>query len=493
MTRAAIFKALVLATVVTSLGAAEYVPSSLRPPTPAREFRGAWIATVHNIDWPTQEGLDVHRQKAEMAAQFDRAAQLRLNAVLFQVRPACDALYASKIEPWSEYLTGRMGQPPKPFYDPLAFAVEEAHRRGLEIHAWFNPFRARHSTGKSPPAPNHVSRLHPNWVRTYGSQLWLDPGEKAAQDYSVSVILDVVRRYDIDGVHFDDYFYPYPVKDAAGREIDFPDGPSWDKYRARGGRLNRTDWRRQTVDELVQRCYAATKAEKRWVKFGISPFGIWRPGFPAQIRGFDAYASLYADSRKWLQQGWLDYLAPQLYWATADKEQSYPVLLAWWAQQNNQQRHLWPGNSCYRHSAQEILNQIRLTRRQPGASGNVHLSMKVLAQNKNGLSEKLFAEPYAQPALVPASTWLDHTPPERPSLTAHDVARSRLKLNWSPSGAEGVWLWLLQTKTGGQWATEILTGSQREQVLQARAKPEVIALTAVDRCGNASLPAVLER
>lgn len=215
-----------------ALQAADYEPSRVVPPAPLREFRAAWIATVANIDWPSQKTLSTSEQKAELLEILDRAVQLKLNAIIFQVRPACDAMYASRIEPWSEYLTGRMGQSPEPFYDPLAFAVEEAHRRGLELHAWFNPYRARLLSATSPVAPTHISHTHPQIVRRYGEYLWLDPGEKEVQDYSLSVIMDVVHRYDIDGVHFDDYFYPYKVKGEGGKDVDFPDDSSWQRFGA---------------------------------------------------------------------------------------------------------------------------------------------------------------------------------------------------------------------------------------------------------------------
>jgi len=255
-------------------------------------------------------------QKAELLAILDRAAQLRLNAIIFQVRPACDALYASPIEPWSEYLTGAMGKAPQPFYDPLTFAVEEAHKRGLELHAWFNPYRAAHPSAKSPIASNHISKTKPSLVRRYGKHLWLDPGEKEVQDYSLSVVMDVVRRYDVDGVHFDDYFYPY--KESEG---GFPDDASWKRFGA-GGKLSRDDWRRENVNTFIRRVYETIKAAKPWVKFGVSPFGIWRPGNPSSVQGLDAYQELYADSRKWLQNAWVDYFTPQLYWRIIAPRQS---------------------------------------------------------------------------------------------------------------------------------------------------------------------------
>ncbi len=311
------------------------------PPSPTREFRGVWIASVANIDWPSRPKLTASQQQAELIAMLDRAVTLNLNAVILQVRPAADALYASPYEPWSEFLTGEMGKPPTPAYDPLTFAVEEAHKRGLELHAWFNPYRAHHPQSKSPISAKHVSKLHPQWVKKYGKYLWLDPGEAEVQDYTLSVIMDVVKRYDIDAVHLDDYFYPYPERDGEKRVIDFPDTPSWQKYLQSGGTLNRDDWRRENINTLVQQLYQAIKQEKPWVKFGISPFGIWRPGYPTQTKSidggsvFDAYKQIYADSRQWLVKGWLDYLAPQLYWKIEKTQQSYPVLLNWWIKQNS--------------------------------------------------------------------------------------------------------------------------------------------------------------
>ncbi len=254
-------------------------------PPPAREFRAAWITEVAvNPDWPSKPGLTTAQQKAELISLLDRAQQLHFNAVFFQVRPACDAFYSSSIEPWSDRITGTMGKAPEPFYDPLAFTIAEAHKRGLELHAWFNPFRAAHPETKSPPAPNHITRTHPELVRHYADQIWLDPGEPAAQARTLAVVLDVVKRYDVDGVVFDDYFYPYPVKNFAGHELDFPDDASWQKYGMKTG-LTRDDWRRDNVNQLVQKVSQEIKAAKPQVQFGISPFGIWRPQNPLANKG----------------------------------------------------------------------------------------------------------------------------------------------------------------------------------------------------------------
>jgi uncharacterized lipoprotein YddW (UPF0748 family) len=343
-------------------------------PAPRREFRAAWIATVANIDWPSKPGLPADRQRAELVTLLDRAADTGLNAVILQVRPCADALYDSPLEPWSEYLSGTMGEPPDPPYDPLAFAVAEAHARGLELHCWFNPYRVRHSDAAGPVASTHASVSLPGVVRRYGKFLWFDPGEPVAADRFIEVVRDVVRRYDVDGVHIDDYFYPYPVKEE-GRELPFPDADSHARAMATGGLADRAAWRRDNVDRLVERLWREVKERKPHVLVGISPFGIWRPGHPPGIKGLDQVAALNADPRKWLREGWLDYLAPQLYWRIDAPAQGYLQLLAWWADENIRGRGLWPGNYTSRirqdptaattanvWEAEEILRQVEATR-----------------------------------------------------------------------------------------------------------------------------------
>lgn len=469
-----------------------YRPVSITPPNPQREFRGAWIATVANIDWPSKPGLSVEKQTAELVSLLDRAVELKLNAVVFQVRPASDAFYASALEPWSEYLTGTMGKAPSPFYDPLALAIGECHKRGLELHAWFNPYRVRHLAAKSPITTNHISRTHPELVRKYGEQLWFDPGEPAASAHVLRMVMDVVRRYDVDGVQFDDYFYPYPEKDSAGREMDFPDEATWKKY---GGNLTHDDWRRQNVNQFIQSVYKSIKVEKPWVKFGISPFGIWRPLHPPSIRGLDAYAKLYADSRLWLANGWLDYCTPQLYWAVDAPQQSFPVLLNWWAQQNVKGRNLWPGliasNVGEKWKADEIERQIKLIRAQPGACGEIFFHLRNLTDNV-ALNDMICTQ-YTQTALVPPSPWLDSTPPDKPKLTAAIGNHSEVNVRWESSGGEPAWLWVLQYRaTNNVWTTEILTASQTTKTFQNSA-PDVISISAVDRIGNVSAPAALKK
>ena len=494
----------VLAGVDTACGQsqASTTQNLTQPPPIRREFRGVWVASVENIDWPSQPGLSTQEQKDELLGILDRAVALRLNAVILQVRPAADALYASPYEPWSEYLTGRMGRAPNPWYDPLEFAVTEAHKRGLELHAWFNPYRARHPSARSAPSPNHISVTHPELVKRYGSMLWMDPGEPAVRDQTVAVVLDVVQRYDIDGVHIDDYFYPYKEKDRRGRTIEFPDANSWRKYRRSGGGLSRDDWRRANVDSLIHQVYVRIKAAKPWVKFGISPFGVWRPGNPPQIGGFDSYAELYGDSRKWLLNGWADYFTPQLYWPTFREDLSYPVLLQWWVEQNARGRHIWPGNYLDKVTgtptgwpAQELLDQIALTRAQRGATGNVYFSMRSFMFGRDSLPEKLVAGPYATRTLVPASTWLDSVPPLQPIVRAgRDTVTGATNISLQPQGAEATWLWVVSSRTGNEWRTEIVPGLQRFYILPRPAGSvgaDELAVSAVDRNGNESAPVLL--
>ena len=470
-------------------------------PSIARELRAVWIATVDNLDWPSREGLSTADQQHEMIGILDRLVELRMNAVIFQVRPAADALYDSRLEPWSEYLSGQMGRAPQPFYDPLAFTVAEAHKRGLELHVWINPYRSRYSM-KKPAAPNHISRTHPRLVHKYGPYEWMDPGEPAVRKLTEDVVLDLVRRYDIDGVHMDDYFYPYPETRRVRRkvkEIPFPDEATYRRYTRGGGSLSRDDWRRHNVDLLVKELYDGVHVVKPWIKFGVSPFGIWRPGHPASVRGLDQYAVLYADAKKWLNEGWVDYLTPQLYWAADKPEQRYDQLLRWWVGENLMGRHIWPGNytgkvaftnsSAWR--TDEILGQIRLTRAQAGATGNVHFSMKVLQQDPDQLVERLQREAYAAPALVPASRWLPSSGYSAPVVAVRSDTRSGdhvLDLSLAKAVANGPWLWTIQTRTAAGWKTEIVPGSEHTHVVAPRGstQPTDIRVRAVDRVGSVS-------
>jgi uncharacterized lipoprotein YddW (UPF0748 family) len=494
------------------------------PPADPHEFRAAWVANVANIDWPSKPGLSSAQQQAEIRALLDRAQQVHLNAIILQVRPAADAIYPSALEPWTEYLSGTQGQPPQPLYDPLQLWVTEAHRRGLELHAWLNPYRARHSSAKSPVADSHISKTHPEAVKSYGDMLWMDPAEPAAVKQTLDVAADILRRYDVDGLHIDDYFYPYPVTAPvpapaasnpatpasaaapAPAEVDFPDEPAWQRYLAQGGTASRTDWRRQQVDNLVQQLYALAHRDKHWVKFGVSPFGLGKPDHRAPgIAGFSQYDKLYANVELWLGQGWLDYLAPQLYWPVDQTAQAFPVLLDSWVKENTRQRHLWPGlytsridDSAKSWSPDEITHQIAVARSRPGAGGQVHFSMAALAQNRKGISDQLAQGPYASEALVPATPWLaDRPPPGAPRLAVgyvlvKDGQRPVLTLFPAHGDAKlvsGFAIW--RRYGGGQWRFSYQAASQSALGLEADAslgKADAIVVRTVDRFGQESAP-----
>jgi uncharacterized lipoprotein YddW (UPF0748 family) len=462
----------------------------LAPPAP-REFRAAWVASVANIDWPSQAGLSAQAQQAEMRVLLDRAAALKLNAIILQVRTSADALYESRLEPWSEYLSGTQGQ--SPGYDPLALWVTEAHQRGLELHAWLNPFRARQSSARSAPAATHLSQTQPAWVKRYGDQLWIDPGEAAAAEHTLAVFKDVLLRYDVDGLHIDDYFYPYPIP-LPGRspdskdELDFPDEPAWQQYVQGGGTLARKDWRRSHVDTLIERLYGMVRATKPWVRFGVSPFGLGKPALrPEGISGFSQYDKLYADVERWMQAGWMDYLLPQLYWPQAQKAQAFEPLLHYWHAQNPLGRHIWAGLFTSRITSKddswpvsEIEGQIGLTRQRYPGSGHAHFSMVALKDNRRGVADALRADLYAQHALVPACPWLEAGGPAAP--LAHlwrDGERLTLSLAngpGKPATRYAVWL-----RVDGQWRFEI---SHSAELALPTPGLDALVISALDRVGN---------
>lgn len=456
---------------VVSACAQSYVPVNERPPALAREFRGAWVASVYNLDWPSSSGLSADSQQAELRGILDKLVSLKMNAVIFQVRSQCDTIYASSIEPWSPFLTGTMGR--SPGYDPLAYCIQQAHSRGIEVHAWFNPFRAL-SNNSQPVAGNHVTRIASQTTKKFGTMTWCDPSLADTRARALNVILDVVKRYDIDGVHMDDYFYPYP-----SGSLTFADGKSPAE-------------RRSYVDGFVSNLYAAVKRQKSWVRVGISPFGIWRPGVPAGIEaGIDSYEQLGGDSRKWLKSGWVDYLAPQLYWPIAPQKQSFSALLSWWRQQGS--RPVWPGIATERiggkedhRSASEITNQIDVSRKIGNNwNGHIHWSAKSLVSNRGGISTKL-AGTYTQPAAIPPMPWLSSKVPESPGVSAN-VSEKGTYIHWEPDGSTSKIA--IQARSSGTWRTVQISPSSSKGITIPRA--DVIAVTALDRFGSASQPKVL--
>ena len=468
-------------------------------PKVQQEFRAAWIATVANIDWPSKPGLSTEKQKQEAIALLDFLQAHRFNAAILQMRPQADALYKSALEPWSYFLTGTQGKAPDPYYDPLEFWVKEAHDRGIELHVWLNPYRAHHKDG-SVVSDQSIVKKHPELVMFLKEGYWwMDPAQQKVQDITNDVVMDLVKRYDIDGVHMDDYFYPYPSYNGTA---DFPDSVSWIAYQKNGGKLSRGDWRRDAVNKLVERLYKNIKATKPWVKFGVSPFGIWRPGYPESIEGFDQYDQLYADAKLWLNKGWIDYFSPQLYWPVNRYGQSYPVLLGWWGRENKMNRHLWPGISIGRDSTDknidETLNEIMIDRgMQPQSKGVVHWNISSVIKNQR-LADTLIKSVYKKQAVVPASPWLDNKAPATPAATV-SLQNNFAEIKWKHPNDKDVFEWIVYTQYGTAWTYQILNHNLRLLQVQKTIGVGIsaqglknIIVTAVDRTGNESEKKIVE-
>lgn len=453
------------------------------PPTIQREFRAAWTASVYNIDWPTSRTLTTSQQQTEIRNLLDKLVQLNMNAVFVQVRPQCDAFYNSSQEPWSEYLTNVMGNAPNPFYDPLDYWIQQGRLRGVQVYAWVNPYRAKAGTG-TVGTPSHITNSRPDLVQTYGTNKWLDPGHPDAIAYSSFAVMDIVNRYDVDGIVFDDYFYPYPVSGET-----FDDDATYNTYVGGGGTLSRSDWRRQNVNNFVQNTYTNIKNAKPWVKFGIAPFGIWRPGNPAGVTGLDAYASIYADSKKWLNQGWCDIFSPQLYWRISSTGQPYGALLNWWVSQNTLGRLVAPSNAVSNlvngWPAQEIVDQINLTRANVGSKGNVHYSIKYFRDNTSSITTTLQSGVYANDCLIPAFTWLDNQAPPRPFVRMSQSG-STCTFNISQGSGEAAQWFAIYTRYGNTWTTEVIPAATpvfSRATSNANGKLYTVYVSAVDRNG----------
>lgn len=453
--------------------------ATLQPPEPPREFRAIWVASVDHIDFPSRAGLTQAEQQSQLAAIVDSCAKAKLNAILFQVRPAADALYESSLEPWSEYLTGRQGKAPEPIWDPLRELIRIAHDRGIEVHAWINPFRANHASAKSSIANNHVIAKFPDDVFSYGRNIWMDPASGELRRHSLNVIRDLIRRYDIDGVHIDDYFYPYPVKDAK-----IADDATFATYKKSGGALSRSDWRRQNVDAFVRDLHTLLKFEKPWLMFGISPFGIYRPGVPKGIEaGIDQFAQLYSDPVKWAREGWCDYLSPQLYWTIDSKGQPFKPLLDYWRAVCGSRVDCWPGLYTSRLGKDygnwplsEITNQISLTRKNHPRIGHVHFSQRAFRNDYKSIASKANSM-YSTIALPPVRRGAKGKAPAMPevSLTAN---RSTNVI----ASADGANRFVLQTFANGKWMLASVNKSGSFVIEKA----ERIAVAAMDVWGRLS-------
>jgi uncharacterized lipoprotein YddW (UPF0748 family) len=406
---------------------------------PKRELRGAWITGVLNIDWPSAKNLLPEQQKAELMAMLDHHQQTGMNAVFVQMRMQCDAFYPNPFDPWSEHFTGTQGVAPNPLYDPLQFVIQECRKRNLEVHAWMNPFRAVINASTAQLAPTHIASRQPTWLLGQGNLRILDPGLPQVRAYVTQVVMDLVRRYDVDGVHFDDYFYPYPASGVT------PFNDSLTFLANNRGFTDKGDWRRDNVNLFVKNMGDSIKAAKAWVKYGISPFGIWQNYVagtqPAGslTNGLQSYNAQYADSRRWIQQGWVDYVAPQIYWYTGHTAANYSVLVPWWNNVVNG-RHLYIGHASYNLTAStdvnwqnptQIPSQVRLNRTQSNVNGSIYYNSKSFLQNPLGFRDSLKNDLYKTKSLIPTMPWIDSIAPPAPIGLTANVFNTRIDLSWS--------------------------------------------------------------
>ncbi|MFC4533428.1 glycoside hydrolase family 10 protein [Sphaerisporangium dianthi] len=467
------------------------------PKYPKRQLRGVWIATVHNVDWPSKTGLDAARQQAEYVRILDNAVKRNLNAVFVQVRPASDAIYKSPYEPWSQWLTGTAGRDPG--WEPLPFLIAEAHKRGLEFHAWFNPYRAADKDNLAKLPANHPARLHPGWVVKHEGRLYYNPGLPEVRAHTVKVIKDVVQRYDIDGVHFDDYFYPYP-----GKGTKFADTAAFTKY---GKGMSLAAWRRENVNTLVAQAGAAVHEAKPYVKFGISPFGIWRnkSNDPAgsDTKGLSAYDAIYADARAWIKSGSIDYVMPQIYWPRGFAAADYAKLVPWWANQvKGTGVHLYIGQALYRVGARDVAAwtkagelpaHLTLNRKYPEVQGDVYFSAAQLGKNPLGVLDALVKDHYPRPALPPLVAGRGGAAPAVPSGLG--LAGGTLGWKSSPEAASYAVYRVASAKPDGCATADgrnlLAVVPAAGTAGQSYAVPGggAYLVTALDRLGNESAPA----
>ncbi|WP_372632006.1 family 10 glycosylhydrolase [Cohnella sp.] len=417
---------------------------------PKRELRGAWISTVENIDWPNATDFDPEKQRADYVRLLDELKATGINAVFTQIRPTSDSFYPSEYFPWSHWLTGEQGKPPSDGYDPLGFIIEEAHKRNIEFHAWINPYRISMHADPSRLASNHPARFHPDWVVSNGGKLYFNPGIPEAKDYIIAGVKEIVEKYDVDGIHMDDYFYPYP-----GTE-EFNDAREYNAYRNGGGTMNLADWRRNNVNDIVRDLHTGIKGLKPYVKFGISPFGIWRnkgtDPTGSDTTGQQNYDGLYADTRTWIKQGWIDYIAPQIYWHFGYSAAAYEKLIDWWTKEINGQNdnsgkhavHLYIGQAPYRvgvdanwTNPDQLPAQLRFNRdRGADVSGSIMFSSSHLLANPLGVRDTV-ASMYSRPALIPVMPWLTGVPlPEAPEIAGMKLLEGGRQIGWRDRGED---------------------------------------------------------
>lgn len=380
---------------------------------PKREFRAAWIQSVNG----QFRGMPTEKLKQNLIGQLNSLQKAGINAIIFQVRPEADALYASRLEPWSRFLTGVQGKAPEPYWDPMQFMIDECHKRGMEFHAWINPYRTK-TTLKSELAPNHVYNIHPEWFVTYGDQLYFDPALPESRRHICMVVSDIVSRYDVDAIHMDDYFYPYPIKGK-----DFPDDASFARFG--GGFSNKGDWRRSNVNVLIKKLHETIREIKPWVKFGVSPYGIYRnessDPLGSKTKGLQNYDDLYADVLLWAREGWIDYNIPQIYWHIGHPVADYETLVKWWAR-NTENRPLFIGQSVMNTvqnadpknpSINQLPRKMALQRAYQTIGGSCQWPASAVVENAGKYRDALIAEYHKYPALPPVFDFMDNEAPAK--------------------------------------------------------------------------------
>ena len=405
-------------------------------PYPKREFRGAWIQAVNG----QFRGIPTEKLKQTLIDQLNSLRGAGINAIIFQVRPEADALYASQLEPWSRFLTGVQGQAPSPYWDPMQFMIDECHKRGMEFHAWINPYRVKTSL-KSELSPNHLYNIHPEWFVTYNNQLFFDPALPESRRHICMVVADIVSRYDVDAIHMDDYFYPYPAKG-----MDFPDDASFARYG--GGFTNRADWRRSNVNILIQKIHETIRGLKPWVKFGISPFGIYRneknDPLGSKTNGLQNYDDLYADVLLWARNGWVDYNIPQIYWQIGHPAADYETLVKWWAK-NTENRPLFIGQSVMNTiqnadpknpSMNQLPRKMALERAYQTIGGSCQWPASAVVENAGKYRDALVQEYHKYPALVPVFDFMDDKAPGKVRKVKKVWTEDGYMLFWTPPKAK---------------------------------------------------------
>lgn len=452
-----------------------------------REFRGVWVASVSNINWPSQRKLSVSEQKQEIDQIIDLVVQQKLNVIILQVRPMSDALYKSDLEPWSYFLTGRIGQQPLEDFDPLTYWIEKAHENNIELHAWLNPYRA-HISPKIPITETSVVKKIPQaMVQLANGMYWFDPAHPETKRHFLKVVRDIVSRYDIDGMHIDDYFYPYP---EYNNNKDFPDDATWYAYKNSGGNMSKADWRRAQVNEVVEAMYKIIKLTKPYVKFGISPFGIYKNGVPEGVVGLSQYDVLYADPKLWLNEGWLDYISPQLYWTIDSKKHGFEKLFDWWQSQNTKHRHLWPGlntvGAYTKDKPTEIVAELKITKQKlKENAGAIHWSIAGISESPV-MQKKLSEEYYTQPAISPAYPWIKIPQLQSVDFTVEKQA-DQLLMKWNNTQKEYIQSWVIYTKYNNQWTYQLIPKKRFSVLIPLQKnnhKLQAIGLKIIDRAGN---------